>query len=128
MSLRRFEFSDDAVERAVLVTSELVAHAFAAGRPPIRIRVRSIADGRAMVEVTHGVDDEPADEGVAEAIRLQLTPAARAVVDTVAERWGVRPSGTGVMAWFEVGDGEPILHRRRDDVGSLLTRRVSRLG
>jgi anti-sigma regulatory factor (Ser/Thr protein kinase) len=104
VSLRRFDFSHEAIERAALVTSELVAHAFEAGRPPIRIRVRSIADGRALVEVTHGVEDEPADEGAA-AERLQLTPAGRAVVESMSARWGIRPSGAGVMAWFEADDG-----------------------
>jgi hypothetical protein len=103
-SLRRFGVSDDTIERAVLVTSELVANAFATGRPPIRIRVRSVAPGRAMVEVTHGVEDAPADERAAEAVRLQLTPAARSVVDSTAPRWGIRPSGEGVMAWFEIDD------------------------
>ena len=104
-SLRRFEFSDDTVERAVLVTSELVANAFAAGRPPIRIRVRSIGDGRAMIEVTHGVEDEPGDEAAVDSARMRLTQAGRAVVESMAERWGIRPTGSGVMAWFEIDDG-----------------------
>jgi len=110
-SLRRFDFSADTLERAVLVTSELVANAFAAGRPPIRIRVRSVGEGRAMIEVTHGVDDEPTDEQSVEDERLRLTPAGRALVESMAERWGIRPTGSGVMAWFEVDDG------RRDLVG-----------
>jgi hypothetical protein len=113
-TLRRFEFSEPAREQAVLVTSELVASAFATGRPPIRLRVRSLADGRALVEVTHGTDDEadagadsaaegtdPAGDGGA---NLRLTPAGRAVVESFATRWGSRPAGAGVLAWFEISD------------------------
>jgi anti-sigma regulatory factor (Ser/Thr protein kinase) len=102
-SLRRFDFSDDAVEQATLATSELVANAFGQGRPPIRIRVRSIADGRASVEVNHGVEGDPTDPDSVPA-GVQLTAAGRTVVDSMASRWGSRPTGTGVVAWFEIDD------------------------
>jgi anti-sigma regulatory factor (Ser/Thr protein kinase) len=102
-SLRRFDFSEGAVEQAVLATSELVANAFGEGRPPIRIRVRSIADGRAAIEVHHGVDDDPTDPDTV-AAGLQLTAAGRTVVDSMATRWGSRPTGSGVVAWFEIDD------------------------
>jgi len=103
VSLRRFEFSDAALEDARLATSELVAHAFAAGRPPIRIRVRSLDDGKAIVEVSHGVDAEPTEDG-ADGDVLHLTSAGRTVVESTASRWGSRPSGGGVVAWFEIED------------------------
>jgi anti-sigma regulatory factor (Ser/Thr protein kinase) len=103
-SLRRFGFAAGTIDDAVLGTSELVANAFAADRPPIRIRVRSVADGRALVEVTHGVDPPPTDDVEAGPDDLHLTPAARSVVESVASRWGSRPSGTGIMAWFEIAD------------------------
>jgi anti-sigma regulatory factor (Ser/Thr protein kinase) len=106
-SLRRFGFSPDALDHARLVTSELVANAFAAGRPPIRIRVRSVADGRAIVEVTQGSDEEPSDESDEDVERLHLTAAGRAVVESLATRWGTRASGVGVVAWFEVDDPAP---------------------
>ena len=111
-SLRRFDFSADALEQAALVTSELVAIAFAAGRPPIRIRVRSVTDHRALVEVTHGAEDVPLDEHDDEHDEestewLHLTPAGQAVVDSMATRWGTRRSGTGELAWFEVDDVPP---------------------
>lgn len=106
-SLRRFDFSPDALEHATLVTSELVANAFAADRPPIRIRVRSVADRRAIVEVTHGSDDDPSDAVDENLARLDLSPAGRAVVESLATRWGIRPSGTGVTAWFEIDDRAP---------------------
>jgi hypothetical protein len=102
-SLRRFGFSDLAVEQAIHATSELVAHAFAGGRPPIRIRVRSVAEGRAAVEVTHGTDDDPTVRADGEE-ELRLTPEGRALVESMASRWGVRPFGAGVMAWFEIDD------------------------
>jgi anti-sigma regulatory factor (Ser/Thr protein kinase) len=102
-SLRRFDFSDVAIEQATLATSELVANAFGEGRPPIRIRVRSIADGRASVEVNHGVDADPTDPDAVGA-DLQLTAAGRTVVDSMATRWGSRPTGSGVLAWFEIED------------------------
>ena len=103
-SLRRFDFSDDAIEHARLATSELVANAFAAGRPPIRIRVRSLADGKAVVEVTHGVDEEPIEvDPVADDV-LHLSAAGRTVVESMVARWGSRPSGSGVVAWFEIAD------------------------
>ncbi len=120
VSLRRFDLSDDTLERAVLVTSELVANAFIAGRPPIRLRVRSIADGRAIVEVTHGVDEEPSDERPAESDQMRLTPAGRSLVESMSERWGIRPSGAGVMAWFEVDDGRP----ETTETGSALSGRA----
>jgi hypothetical protein len=104
-SLRRFEFSDDACERAILATSELVAHAFTAGRPPIRIRVRSISDRKLAVEVTHARDD---DAPLPREVELELTTAGRAVVDSMASRWGARPAGGGVMAWFEIEDVAPV--------------------
>jgi hypothetical protein len=103
VSLRRFDFSDAAIEDARLATSELVAHAFAAGRPPIRIRVRSLDDRKAIVEVSHGVDDEPTEDG-ADGDVLHLTSAGRTVIDSTASRWGSRPSGGGVVAWFEIDD------------------------
>jgi len=102
-SLRRFDFSDVAIEQATLATSELVANAFGEGRPPIRIRVRSIADGRASVEVNHGVDADPTHPDAVGA-DLQLTAAGRTVVDSMATRWGSRPTGSGVLAWFEIED------------------------
>jgi anti-sigma regulatory factor (Ser/Thr protein kinase) len=107
VSLRRFDFSADALQQAALVTSELVASAFSAGGPPIRIRVRAVAESRAMVEVTHGVDDAPPDDSEEPGERLHLTPAGQAVVESMATRWGTRPSGTGVLAWFEIDDGPP---------------------
>jgi anti-sigma regulatory factor (Ser/Thr protein kinase) len=103
-SLRRFDFSDPALEHARLATSELVANAFETGRPPIRIRVRSLAEGKAIVEVTHGVGDAPT-EGARDSDVLRLTSAGRTVVESVASRWGSRPAGAGVMAWFEIDDG-----------------------
>ena len=103
-SLRRFDFSEAAVDDAVLATSELVAHAFTTGLPPIRIRVRSVAVGRGLVEVTHGVDGDPMDEDDTPSDDLHLTPAARCVVESVSSRWGSRPSGSGTMSWFEVTD------------------------
>jgi len=102
-SLRRFDFSDGAVEQAALATSELVASAFGSGRPPIRIRVRSIADGRASVEVNHRADGDPTDPDAVPA-DLQLTAAGRTVVDSMATRWGSRPTDSGVIAWFEIDD------------------------
>ncbi len=105
-SLRRFEFSDAALDHARLATSELVANAFETGQPPIRIRVRSLAEGRAIVEVTHGVGDEPT-EGEPDGDVLHLTSAGRTVVESMASRWGSRPTGAGVMAWFEIDDDPP---------------------
>src|SRR6476646_7765441 len=102
-SLRRFDFSDVAIEQATLATSELVANAFGEGRPPIRIRVRSIADGRASVEVNHGVDADPTDPDAVGA-DLQLPAAGRTVVDSMATRGGARPTGSGVLAGFEIED------------------------
>jgi anti-sigma regulatory factor (Ser/Thr protein kinase) len=102
-ALRRFDFSDAALEHARLATSELVANAFETGRPPIRIRVRSLAEGRAIIEVTHGVEAEPT-EGAPDGDVLHLTSAGRTVVESMASRWGSRPVGAGVMAWFEIDD------------------------
>ena len=91
---------------------ELVANAFGTGRPPIRIRVRSLAEGRAVVEVTHGLGDEPT-EGAPDADVLHLSSAGRTVVESMASRWGSRPTGAGVMAWFEIDD-EPSVSADAD--------------
>jgi hypothetical protein len=104
-SLRRFGFDDESLERAMLVTSEFVANGFRMGRPPIRLRVRSISDDRAVIEVTHGTDREPDnDVDATDDEQLHLTPAAHTVVEALTERWGSRPSGAGVVAWFEIRD------------------------
>jgi hypothetical protein len=106
VSLRRFGFSDQSIEHATLATSELVANAFAADRPPIRIRVRSTAAGRATVEVTHGVDADVLDDRDADD-EIHLTDAGRTVVESMVTRWGSRPVGAGVMAWFDITDDLP---------------------
>jgi anti-sigma regulatory factor (Ser/Thr protein kinase) len=93
-SLRRFGFEERALERAVLLASELVANAYATGRPPIRLRVRSIDDTRALVEVTH--------TGTEERDLAPMTDAARTVVEALADRWGSRPAGDGTVVWIEV--------------------------
>ena len=102
-SLRRFEFTDATIEHAILATSELVANAFAAGRPPIRIRVRLVSDGRATIEITHGADSEATEPGSVDE-EPHLTAAGRAVVESMVTRWGSRAVGGGVMAWFEIDD------------------------
>ena len=78
----------------VLATSELVANAFAAGRPPIRIRVRSLADGQGDRR------GDPRRRRRARRRRrrrtadgLHLTPAGRTVVESMAARWGIPPVG-----------------------------------
>lgn len=109
-SLRRFDFSDDGVEHAQLATSEVVASAFETGRTPIRIRVRSLAEGRAIVEVSEGegVDGEPTEDDAA-ADGVHLSGVGRTVVESIASRWGSRPSGAGAVVWFEIADaGAPV--------------------
>jgi len=99
-SLRRFGFDDEALERAVLLTSELVANAYDSSGAPVRLRVRLLSATRAVIEVTHAETDE-------RDLR-PMTQAARTVVESLAQRWGTRPSGSGSVVWFEVAHtGEP---------------------
>ena len=96
------------VEHAQLATSELVANAFAAGRPPIRIRVRSLADGKAVVEVTRG-RRRRADRGRRRRPTSSTSPRPDGPSSSRWRRGGAPARrASGVVAWFEiedVGDG-----------------------
>jgi PAS domain S-box-containing protein len=83
------------VQRAVLLTSELVTNAVVHGRPPIQLRLRHTAR-HAVIEVYDGTAVLPR--------KLRPTPddehgRGLQLVASLAERWGTRPLAHGKSVW-----------------------------
>jgi anti-sigma regulatory factor (Ser/Thr protein kinase) len=86
------------VQRAVLLTSELVTNAVLYGRPPIQLRLRQTAR-HAVIEVYDGTAVLPR--------KLRPTPddehgRGLQLVASLAERWGTRPLAHGKSVWCMV--------------------------
>jgi anti-sigma regulatory factor (Ser/Thr protein kinase) len=82
----------------MLLTSELVTNAIIHARTGARLTVR-VDDGGVRVEVADAAHRLP----------VRRTPSVDAVggrgvqlIDALASRWGVEPSSTGKVVWFEV--------------------------
>lgn len=94
----------DELERAKLLTSELVTNAFIHGRGRIAIRAR-LDDDRLLIEVI--------DEGTGFERRIREDEFDRVggrgldIVDAEASRWGIHEGTTHV--WFEVERAGPRL-------------------
>ena len=94
-ALRSRGTDEAVVQRAVLLTSELVTNAVLYGRPPIRLRLRHTAR-HAIIEVYDGTAVLPR--------RLRPTPDDEhgrgiQLVASLAERWGTRPLPHGKSVW-----------------------------
>jgi anti-sigma regulatory factor (Ser/Thr protein kinase) len=94
-ALRSRGTDEAVVQRAVLLTSELVTNAVLYGRPPIRLRLRHTAR-HAIIEVYDGTAVLPR--------RLRPTPEDEhgrgiQLVASLAERWGTRPLPHGKSVW-----------------------------
>lgn len=108
VTLRRFGCDDQMTDDGVLLASELVANGLEHGNPPLRVRVRKLANGSARVEVTDSSDSWSG--GVA-------SPApgwGHRIVDRVASRWGWLSRAPGKRVWFEIDPhtADPVQTRR----------------
>jgi anti-sigma regulatory factor (Ser/Thr protein kinase) len=97
--LRRHGMSDDAVEAALLVSSELVTNAYLHGEGEIELRL-SVDDDRVRIEV----NDK--GRGQAPAVREQKPDDhggwGLRIVDQLSRRWGVSEGTTHVWAELAV--------------------------
>jgi hypothetical protein len=90
--------SQDASDRAVLLTSELVTNAFLHSRGTQRLTVTTRSDG---VRVEVGDDSRelpvlrPQDDEALEGRGVQL-------LELCASSWGARPTARGKCVWFEI--------------------------
>lgn len=90
------------VEAAALLVSELVTNAIVHGDGPIQLSVdRTQHHAVLRVEVVdHGAGMPAAQVVPADA----LSGRGLAIVDAVADRWGIQPTSTGKRVWFELSD------------------------
>jgi anti-sigma regulatory factor (Ser/Thr protein kinase) len=93
----------EAVQVAVLLTSEVVTNAVVHGSPRAadgRVGLTVDGDGElARVEVTDGYRGQP----VARDPRLgRASGRGIMLLDLLAARWGVTPDGDGKTVWFEI--------------------------
>jgi anti-sigma regulatory factor (Ser/Thr protein kinase) len=91
-------FDAESCDTAVLLTSETVTNAFIHGRSEAKIRVKAVP-GRLLVEV--------ADENSRHPQRANhdddaLDGRGLAIVELLADRWGVVDEAYGKTVWFEV--------------------------
>jgi anti-sigma regulatory factor (Ser/Thr protein kinase) len=89
----------DAVETAVLLTSELVTNAIVHGSEDPTLLL-DVSDDRIHIEV---VDCEPTVELVPRTIDvMRQRGRGLAIVDALASTWGVEPRLLGKAVWFEL--------------------------
>ncbi|MEJ5944228.1 ATP-binding protein [Pseudokineococcus basanitobsidens] len=94
---------DEAEQVAVLLASEVVTNAVVHAETDARLSVL-LADHRVRVEVADGSPRRPlvrawTDDGG--------TGRGMALVEALASRWGVDPSPSGKIVWFDVVDPAP---------------------
>ena len=97
-ALRRWDCSDDFVELALLLTSELVTNAYRHARTETRVLVRfDGASVRIEVRDVGGGQPElrPVDTDRVDGRGLQI-------VDALADRWGYDSDDGGTAVWFEL--------------------------
>lgn len=97
-AMRRWGCPDDLIQRALLVTSELVTNAYRHARSESRLSVRC-DDDRVRIEVRdRGSGDvtlRPLDAGRTDGRGLHI-------VDALADRWGHSPESDGSVVWVEL--------------------------
>jgi anti-sigma regulatory factor (Ser/Thr protein kinase) len=91
-------FDSEACDAAVLLTSEAVTNAFIHGRSEARIQVTT-SPGRLLVEVA---DDNSRHPQRLDQDADALDGRGIAIVQQLADRWGVRDDPYGKTVWFEV--------------------------
>lgn len=97
-----------ALEDLLLLTSEVVTNAVLHGTPPITLSIEFL-DRPSGVRVSVA-DCHESSPAVRVSNRAAIAGRGMAVVDAVANRWGVEPlPGGGKTIWFEVlGDGARV--------------------
>jgi anti-sigma regulatory factor (Ser/Thr protein kinase) len=97
-AMQRWGCPDDLIERALLVTSELVTNAYRHARSEARLSIRC-DDERLRIEVHDGgsghVRVRPLDSGRNDGRGLHI-------VDALADRWGHYPVRHGAVVWAEL--------------------------
>ena len=86
-------------ETAVLLTSEVVTNAILHGRSSVRLTVATHPD-RVVVEVG---DDSSRRPLLLAPDREALDGRGLAIVDMLADDWGVEADGEGKVVWFAAG-------------------------
>jgi anti-sigma regulatory factor (Ser/Thr protein kinase) len=90
----------EAKEHALIIASELVANAVVHACEPITLEV-GVRDHALRIEVCDGDDHtavvapRPEDRGV-------MTGRGRVIVESLAQRWGVRSHPGGKSVWAEI--------------------------
>lgn len=91
------------LDRAELLTTELVTNAVRHGGPPITVEVSCEGTAGMTVKVSDGSDDEPVVQDV-----TPLDESGRGVllVDLLSDEWGVSQlPGDGKTVWFALRSG-----------------------
>ncbi len=88
----------DVCDSAVLLASEVVTNAVVHGRGRVRLLVDAGHD-RVVVEVA---DDSVASPVVRDAGEEATGGRGMAIVAMLADRWGIRPTDSGKVVWFEL--------------------------
>jgi anti-sigma regulatory factor (Ser/Thr protein kinase) len=107
------------MEVAELLISELVTNALLHGRPPIIVQIRCLERDGVWVAVSDASPDLPVirnHHDVAECGR------GMALVNQLADDWGVQSADPGKQVWFQVrdvGGREPAAVDRRDQVANI---------
>jgi anti-sigma regulatory factor (Ser/Thr protein kinase) len=95
---QRWGLPEEFIERALLLTSELVTNAYQHARSESRLSIRC-DDDRVRIEVHDGgsgdVKVRPLDAGRADGRGLHI-------VDALADRWGHYPVRHGAVVWVEL--------------------------
>ncbi len=96
---RVLALSDALCDDALLLTSELVTNAVLHGRSEVCVEV-GVADGRVRVAV---VDENSRRPAPVPEDPDALDGRGLALVDALADRWGVEERSGGKAVWFELG-------------------------
>jgi serine phosphatase RsbU (regulator of sigma subunit)/anti-sigma regulatory factor (Ser/Thr protein kinase) len=94
---------DEALQVALLLTSELVSNAVQHGGLPVAVRI-SRQSGSVRVGVLDGVSRQPVLQAQGRDVDGYPAEGGRGIflLDTLASRWGAEPEGGGKQVWFEL--------------------------
>jgi anti-sigma regulatory factor (Ser/Thr protein kinase) len=96
-TLRSWGYSDDVVDDAMLLVSELVTNALLHARSAPTVELTRHG-GRVRCVV---VDDSPTEPRRRRYANDAVTGRGIALVETLAHRWGIDRDGDGKRVWFE---------------------------
>ena len=105
-ALTAWGWTGDAVDVAVLLTSELVTNAIRHGAAPVRLSAGLLHLAVLRVEVHDSTvpSDDPDDLAVRHAADDDEGGRGLQLVDVLADTWGWRPAEAGgKRVWFELG-------------------------